>query len=99
MLSIAVKDRVMIFANTLQEVWDIKWDLQNCALDVDRGAEITSTGVTVKGYKPIVVTACTGEKMTVTGAVLVTDKEIANRLQSYLGNPIKAHLLPVEGVS
>lgn len=99
-LNIAEKTRVMIITNSPQEAWDIKWDLQNCALEVDRGTEITSSGVAVKGFKSIIVTDCgsvSRDKITVTGVVCVTDKSIVGRLQSYLGNPVKARLVPIEG--
>ena len=102
-LNIAEKTRVTIITNTPQEVWDIKWDLQNCALEVDRGAEITSMGVAVTGYKPVTVmdySSVNREKFIIAGAVFVTSEGVAAHLHIDPKNPVKIHLLPIEeGVS
>ncbi len=99
LLKIAEKMRVMIIADSTHEVWDIKWALQNCAFEVDRGAEITSSGVAVKGFKPITVTefrSVDKDKALLSGAVFVTDEKLAGQLHIDPENPVKIHLLPAE---
>lgn len=98
----ADKMRVMIITADCKETWDIKADLYDEALKVDRGAEITSLGVAVKGYKPITVldhVSVNRDKWVLGGAVLVTHKDIVSHLKTSPENPVKILLLHTEGVS
>ena len=102
-LNIAEKMRVMIITKNNQEAWDIKGALRDCALKIDRGAEITSMGVAVTGYKPVTVmdySSVNREKFIIAGAVFVTSGGVAAHLHIDPAKPVKIHLLPIEkGVS
>lgn len=102
-LKIAEKMRVMIITGDHRDVWDIKADLYDEALKVDRGAEITSLGVAVTGYKPITVLdhkSVSRDKWVLGGAVFVTSESIEGKLKDNQDpdNPVKIYLLPTEGV-
>lgn len=101
-LKTAEKTRVMIITADCRETWNVKADLYDEALKVDRGAEITSLGVAVKGYKPITVldhVSVNRDKWVLGGAVLVTHKDVVGYLKTSPENPVKILLLPTEGVS
>lgn len=97
LLSAAQTSKIIIICANESEMWDLKRDIRNFAIDEKNGAEMTSTGVRINGYSPITVTysgAVWASGSALDGTVFVTDKATAERVKDMVKGA-KTYLLPV----
>lgn len=84
LIKLAEKMRVFIITRSSGESWDIKAELWDYALSIDKGAERTSDAVKIKGYSPIYIydyCSVNQSRISLDGGVFVTYEWIAHEIK------------------